>query len=386
MSAVVISSKPAYTAKPFMTYKRSSKIDFLKSLMNEPEIELKQGRVTEFFFTDTITNKLKSKAYYFKDLIEIRDNNLERNKKNILFGFNISHLEEQLKEFCSTHLNQIETPDYYNFEVKCYNTILDEEAVKKEFIKNIPQLNKIQYSQSNSNASSNSKKTRATVKQRLQTDHYKINDLIKQQILNFFNETTTDNISLFEKISLSLLEKSPSPSQSPSPSPSPSQSRLAKKPILTQHYIIPYSILEKTSVKTPSYFYYHFDNKTFLFIALYDQQHIINYYVEGILRELTSTHIIEYDLYKSCKKPFIYPYHYYNPIDSKKRITSYNAFLVGSKKITVNLLPNIKKQYVLLFKKKLFTKFLEILGNTEIKIIGFREKKETATLHGGIKK
>lgn len=50
MSAVVISSKPAYTAKPFMTYKRSSKIDFLKSLMNEPEIELKQGRGTEFFF------------------------------------------------------------------------------------------------------------------------------------------------------------------------------------------------------------------------------------------------------------------------------------------------------------------------------------------------
>lgn len=381
MSAVVISSKPAYTAKPFMTYKRSSKIDFLKSLMNEPEIELKQGRVTEFFFTDTITNKLKSKAYYFKDLIEIRDNNLERNKKNILFGFNISHLEEQLKEFCSTHLNQIETPDYYNFEVKCYNTILDEEAVKKEFIKNIPQLNKIQYSQSNSNASSNSKKTRATVKQRLQTDHYKINDLIKQQILNFFNETTTNKISLFEKIylSLSLLEKLPI-------KPSPSPSRLVKKPILTQYYIIPYSILAKKSVITPSYFYVHKDNKTFLFIALYDQQHIINYYVEGILRELTSTHIIEYDLYKSCKKPFIYPYHYYNPIDSKKRITSYNAFLVGSKKITVNLLPNIKKQYVLLFKKKLFTKFLEILGNTEIKIIGFREKKETATLHGGIKK
>ena len=48
------------------------------------------------------------------------------------------------------------------------------------------------------------------------------------------------------------------------------------------------------------------DNKTFLFIALYDQQHIINYYVEGILRDLTSTHIIEYDLYKSREKPFIY--------------------------------------------------------------------------------
>ena len=323
-----------------------------------------------FFFTDTSTKELNSKTYYFKDLIEIRDNNLDRNKKNILFGFNISHLEKQLKLFCSTHLNQIETPDYYNFEVKCYNTILDEEAFKKEFIKNIPQLNKIQYSQSNSNASSNSKKTRATVKQQLQSDHYKINDLIKQQILNFFNETTTNKISLFEKIYLSLLEKLPI-------KPSPSQSPLAKKPILTQYYIIPYSILSKKSVITPSYFYVHKDNKTFLFIALYDQQHIINYYVEGILRELTSTHIIEYDLYKSCKKPFIYPYHYYNPIDSKNRITSYNAFLVGSKKITVNLLPNIKKQYVLLFKKKLFTKFLEFLYNTEIKIIGFRNKRNT---------
>ena len=363
MSAVVISSKPAYTAKPFMTYKRSSKIDFLKSLMNKPEIKLKQGRGTEFFFTDT-----SKYLYYFKDLIEIRDNNLEskeskeRNKKNILFGFNISHLEEQLKEFCSTHLNQIKTPDYYNFEVKWYNTILNEEAVKKEFIKNIPQLNKIQNSQSNADASSNSKKTRATVKQRLQSDYYKINDPIKEKILNFFNETPTDGISLFEKIYLSLLEKSPSPS------------RLAKKPILTHHYIIPYSILENTSVKTPSYFYYHFDNKTFLFIALYDQQHIINYYVEGILRELTSTHIIEYDLYKSCKEPFIYPYHYYNPIDSKNRITSYSPFVVGSKKISVNLLPNIKKHYVLLFKKTLFTKFLEILGNTKIEIIGFSKK------------
>ena len=325
--------------------------------------------------------ELNSQTYYFKDLIEIRDNNLEskeskeRNKKNILFGFNISHLEEQLKEFCSTHLNQIKTPDYYNFEVKWYNTILNEDAVKKEFIKNIPQLNKIQYSQSNADASSNSKKTRATVKQRLQTDYYKINDPIKEKILNFFNETPTDGISLFEKIYLSLLGKSPSPS------------RLAKKPILTQHYIIPYSILENTSVKTPSYFYYHYDNKTFLFIALYDQQHIINYYVEGILRELTDTHLIEYDLYKSCKEPFIYPYHYYNPIDSKKRITSYNAFLVGSKKISVNLLPNIKKQYVLLFKKTLlFTKFLEILGNTKIKIIGFRKKETHTTLRGGIKK
>jgi hypothetical protein len=382
MSAVVISSKPsAYTAKPFMIYRRSSKIDFLKSLMNKPEIELKQGLGTEFFFTDTSTDELNSKAYYFKDLIEIRDNNLdleskERNKKNILFGFNISHLEKQLKVFCSTHLNQIEESDYYNFEVKCYNTILDEEAVKKEFIKNIPQLNKIQYSQSNSNASSNSKKTRATVKKKLQSDHYKINDPIKQEILNFFDETTTNRISLFEKIDLSLLEKLPSPS--------PSQ--LAKKPILTQYYIIPYSILAKKSVITPSYFYVHKDNKTFLFIALYDQQHIINYYVEGILRELTSTHIIEYDLYKSRKIPFIYPYHYYNPIDSKNRITSYNAFLVGSKKITVNLLPNIKKQYVLLFKKKLFTKFLEILGNTKIIIIGFRKKETHTTLRGGIKK
>ena len=368
MSAVVISSKPAYTAKPFMTYGRTSNPTFLNRLMDKPEIELKQGRKNEFFFNTMVFN---SKTYYFKDLIEIRNNN----GKNILFGFNISHLQKQLENFCETHLNQIEDSHYYNFEVKCYNTILDEEAVKKEFIKNIPQLNKIQYSQSNSNASSNSKKTRATVKQRLQSDHYKINDPIKQKILNFFNETTTDELSLFEKILLSLSEKLPiKPSQ------------LAKKPILTQYYIIPYRILEQDSVITPSYFYVHQDDKTFLFIALHDQQHIINYYVEGILRELTSTHIIEYDLYKSRKIPFIYPYHYYNPIDLKDRITSYSPFVVGSKKITVNLLPNIKKQYVLLFKKTLFTNFLEILGNTEIKIIGFRKKETHTTLRGGIKK
>ena len=72
----------------------------------------------------------------------------------------------------------------------------------------------------------------------------------------------------------------------------------APEPILTQIYIIPYSILDKNElIKSPSYFYYHFDNNTFIIYFLNNQ---------GILKKLTYNHIIEYDLYKSHEKPFIY--------------------------------------------------------------------------------
>ena len=50
MPAVEISSKPsAYTAKPYMIYRRSSKTTFLNSLMNKPEIDFKKGRENEYF-------------------------------------------------------------------------------------------------------------------------------------------------------------------------------------------------------------------------------------------------------------------------------------------------------------------------------------------------